>query len=40
MPLLSGMSNSEERVSLDENWKNVVPTCLVWTEEDECVIGK
>ena len=28
------------RVSLDENWKNIVPTYVVCTEDDERVIGK
>ena len=41
MPLLSGMLNfGGARVSLDENWKNVVPIYVVWTEDDERVIGK
>ena len=28
------------RVSLDEHRKNTVPTSVVWTEDDERVIGK
>ena len=28
------------RVSLDENWKNTVPTYVVCTEDDERVHGK
>ena len=28
------------RASLDESWKNILPTCVVWTEDDERVIGK
>ena len=41
MPLLSGMLKfGGARVSLDEDWKNTVPTYVVWTEDDERVIGK
>ena len=30
----------EARVSHDENWKNTLPTYVVWTEDDERVIGE
>ena len=27
-------------LSLDEHWKNTVPTYVAWTEDDERVFGK